>query len=80
VLFRHLGDLPALPRKLAARLAPLTFGVYFVHVLVLNTITDFIGGLRFIIGFPAAFLGTAAVSYLAAFVFSKLPVLKKLLL
>lgn len=77
------GRLPPCAVDWARRLADLTFGIYFVHVLVLDLLVAAEGRLGF--SLPLAcwvvfnIIAVSAVSTCAAFLLSRLPVLRRLI-
>jgi len=79
----HADRLPPWVLQGAHGLAGLTFGVYFVHVLVLDLLVAAVGrlGLWLTPAWQAAvnIAVVSAVSTLLAYVFSKLPVLRRLI-
>ena len=63
---------------LIVKLSNLTFGVYAVHVMVLNVISHVLLGRYFIIRIICGFVGTVIVSFIGAWIMSKIPVIKKI--
>jgi surface polysaccharide O-acyltransferase-like enzyme len=73
-LFKTLGDrLPKRTAKHAKRRGgyDLTYGVYFIHVLVLNRLLLAIGDMRPIAGIALSFAGTVIISFAAVYLLSK---------
>ena len=82
-LKEHGGRLPPRAAGWARRLAGLTFGIYFIHVLVLDILVAaegrLGGGLPLVWWVVFNIAAVCAVSTCAAFSFSKLPVLRRLI-
>lgn len=61
------------------RLANLTFGVYLIHVFVLNVLVEFTAGIPTLLWIPLNILLTTVLSFAGAFVMSLIPGVKKLI-
>lgn len=66
--------------RILARVSDLTFGVYLIHVLVLRVFSELLSYRGHCLAYILVwFIVSTCCSYLAAYVFSKIPVLRKLI-
>lgn len=80
-IFQRYTDLMSPVAPLMTKLSDLVFGVYWVHVLVLNTIADTLQADLSVIQFLGVqTVGTVVISFAFAWLVSKLPLLRKILM